>query len=62
MTTYKTISLKGEVYKEIENFIKEHPEAGYISVTEFVRDALRNCMMKEIAKARDKQELKKLRK
>jgi len=41
MSKWKTISLPREMMKEIEKFIKEHPEYGYSSVSDFVRTAIK---------------------
>ena len=38
---YTTLSIPTELYKKVEKFIKEHPEYGYASVTEFFKDSLR---------------------
>jgi hypothetical protein len=49
-TKYKTISIKIETIEMIEKFMKEHPEWGYTSVTEFIRESLRAEMEKHTKK------------
>lgn len=39
---YKTLSIPEALYFEVENFIKRHPELGYVGVTEFFKEALRD--------------------
>lgn len=41
MDKYTTLSLPHTFHKELTNFIKEHPEMGYGSVAEFVKEAVR---------------------
>ncbi len=38
---YKTVSIPRKLLDEVENLVKEHPELGYASYTEFVREAVR---------------------
>lgn len=40
--SYRTISIPEEMYMIIENLIKECPELGYKTVTEFVKEAIRS--------------------
>lgn len=40
MPKWKTISLPEEMIKEIDKYIKDHPEYGYTSVSAFVRMAI----------------------
>lgn len=48
MSKYRTLSIPEELYKEVEDFIKKHPEKGYSTVTEFFKEALReNLFNKE---------------
>ena len=44
---YTTVSISEEMAQEIEKFMREHPELGYTSVGEFVREAIRQ-RIKEI--------------
>ena len=41
MEKYTTISLPHTFHRELTNFIKEHPEMGYGSVAEFVKESVR---------------------
>ena len=34
---YRNLSLSDDFVKEIEKFIKEHPELGFTSIAEFIR-------------------------
>jgi len=45
---YKTLSIPVALYEEVEKFIREHPEKGYASVTEFFKEALREKLESEI--------------
>ncbi len=38
---YKGISIPREMFDEIERIIEEHPELGYSSITDFIKDAVR---------------------
>ena len=40
-TGYKQIALPVDLVLEIQKFIDSHPEQGYMSVPEFVREAIR---------------------
>jgi Arc/MetJ-type ribon-helix-helix transcriptional regulator len=40
--SYKTLSIPEEMYTMIESLIEEHPELGYKTVTEFVKEAIRS--------------------
>jgi len=41
MDRYRGISLQRELVDEIEQYIKDHPEAGYKSLADFVTEAVR---------------------
>ena len=41
---YKQIALTIEVVDEISKFIDAHPELGYMSVPEFIRQSIRNFL------------------
>lgn len=41
---YKTVTLPEPLLKEIEDFINKHPELGYGSITDFIKDAARDHM------------------
>lgn len=38
---YRTLSIPEDLYRDVEEFINEHPEKGYAGVTEFFKEALR---------------------
>ena len=38
---YRNVSFPAEMIAEIETVIKEHPEWGYTSVAEFVKESIR---------------------
>ncbi|AEA48043.1 ribbon-helix-helix domain-containing protein [Archaeoglobus veneficus] len=40
-----SIRLPEELIREIERIIDEHPELGYVSVPEFVREAVRDYIL-----------------
>lgn len=40
-TGFRGTSIKKELVDDIEKFIKEHPEAGYKTVADFVQEATR---------------------
>lgn len=40
-TGFRGTSLKADFYASIEKFIKEHPDAGYKSVSDFVQESTR---------------------
>ena len=42
MSKYRTLSIPEELYDEVEEYIKKHPEKGYAGVTEFFKEALRD--------------------
>jgi len=42
---YRHISIPEDVFLEVKRFIAEHPELGYRSVSEFVKDAIRRYLM-----------------
>lgn len=39
---YKTVKLPEEMVDAIEQLLKEHPEYGYVSVAEFIKDSVRH--------------------
>jgi Arc/MetJ-type ribon-helix-helix transcriptional regulator len=41
MSRYRTVKLPEPMVKAIEKILKEHPECGWQSTSEFVRDAIR---------------------
>jgi len=41
---YKTVTLPEPLMEEIKQFIDDHPELGYGSVTEFIKEASRGQM------------------
>ena len=41
---YRNLSMPAVFIAEIEKFIKEHPELGYSSMSEFVKSAIREYM------------------
>ena len=43
---YKGVSLPKEMIEEINRIIREHPELGYSSIADFVKDAVREKMLK----------------
>lgn len=43
---YKGISIPKEMFDEIEKVIKEHPELGYSSITDFIKEAIREKIVK----------------
>ncbi len=49
---YTTVSISEEMAQEIEKFMREHPELGYTSISEFVREAIRSHL-EEKRKKRD---------
>ena len=38
---YKSVTLPEPMLKSIEEFIYEHPELGYGSITDFIKDSIR---------------------
>jgi len=38
---YRNLSLPTEMVEEIERYINEHPEAGFVSIAEFIRFSVR---------------------
>lgn len=42
---YRTIRIPIELVEEVEKFIKAHPELGYKSNAEFVKEALRRRIL-----------------
>jgi len=38
---YKSVTLPEPMLKSIEEFINEHPELGYGSITDFIKDSIR---------------------
>ena len=47
---YRSISLPSELIDKIEQIICEHPELGYSSVSEFVKEALRTKISEIVVK------------
>lgn len=43
---YKGVSLPKEMVEEIERIIKDNPELGYTSVADFVKEAVRDKILK----------------
>ena len=43
---YKGVSLPEEMIKEVMRIIEEHPELGYSSVADFIKDAVREKILK----------------
>jgi len=41
MSRYRTVKLPESMVKAIEEILKMHPECGWQSISEFVRDAVR---------------------
>jgi len=41
MSRYRTVKLPEPMVKAIEEILKEHPECGWQSISEFVRDTVR---------------------
>jgi mannosyltransferase OCH1-like enzyme len=39
---YRTIKLPEKMVEAIERLMKEHPEYGYVSVADFVKDSVRH--------------------
>ena len=39
---YRTVKLPIEMLEAIEGFIEKHPEGGYSSIADFVKDAVRH--------------------
>ena len=42
---YKTLSIPLDLYEEVEKFIRERPELGYVGVTELFKEALREKLL-----------------
>ncbi len=38
---WTTLSFPAELYERVKNFIEKHPEEGYTSITEFVKETVR---------------------
>ena len=56
---YRTLTLPIEMVEEIKKLIEEHPELGYSSVAEFVKDAIRSKLIEiELVEKAKKGELK----
>jgi len=53
MTKYATISLPKKFIQKINAVIIENPEAGYSSVAEFARDAIRSLLREIDSKKKD---------
>ena len=47
MSKYRTLSIPEDLYEEVEEFIKKHPEKGYRGVTEFFKEALREKLFEK---------------
>lgn len=41
MSTYTTISLPNGLHRHLTSFLEHHPELGYGSIAEFVKEAIR---------------------
>ena len=55
MPKYKTVSINIEMYEAFNNYILAHPELGYASLVEYVREALRQSEWSHEALAEYKQ-------
>ena len=55
MPKYKTVSINIEMYEAFNNYILAHPELGYASLVEYVREALRQSEWAHEALAEHKQ-------
>jgi metal-responsive CopG/Arc/MetJ family transcriptional regulator len=47
---YRSLSLPVELLELVEKTIEEHPEFGYSSLTEFVKDAIRSKLFEFVKK------------
>lgn len=47
MSKYRTLSIPEELYNEVEEYIRKHPEKGYAGVTEFFKEALREKLFEK---------------
>jgi metal-responsive CopG/Arc/MetJ family transcriptional regulator len=43
---YKGVSLPKDMVEEVERIVKEHPELGYTSVADFIKEAVREKILK----------------
>jgi metal-responsive CopG/Arc/MetJ family transcriptional regulator len=43
---YKGVSLPKDMIEEVERIVKEYPELGYTSVADFVKEAVREKILK----------------
>ena len=43
---YKGVSLPKEMVEEIEKIIRDNPELGYTSIADFVKEAVRDKLLK----------------
>ena len=48
VSKYRTLSIPEELYDEVEEYIKKHPEKGYTGVTEFFKEALRDKLFENV--------------
>ena len=42
---YRTISVPKDLMETVKKTLEEHPELGYSSVTEFIKDAIRQAFI-----------------
>jgi metal-responsive CopG/Arc/MetJ family transcriptional regulator len=47
MSKYRTLSIPEDLYTEVEEYIRRHPEKGYAGVTEFFKEALRDKLFEK---------------
>jgi len=43
---YRGISIPAQMFEEVEKIIKEKPELGYKTVTEFIKNAIREKLQR----------------
>ena len=48
VSKYRTLSIPEELYDEVEEYIRKHPEKGYTGVTEFFKEALRDKLFESV--------------
>jgi len=55
MSKYTSISLPKKFTERIEEYIEKHPEEGYTSVADFIKEATRNHIHSKIKKLSQKE-------
>ena len=41
MSKFRTMSLPSELLKDAEQYVRKHPEKGFLSLSDFVKDSIR---------------------